>query len=232
MDYIVKQSIHLQTTNKPDISLTQVENYLIDLSSDAESWHQVFDMMGTISVKAEETTNAPALEHENYDPSSKEYTAQAGSAGAGITGLSGGGFYDMDNTFVGDTSDIQNTYKLLFTAQGNYGVYDSAYTFNSGYGIYSSRQVKVWGYCEDTTPVFKVYLRVELVEDVDDGVMGGTFETDWGFKQAAQSPNTTDLGSSIANFVTVGSTVYKFDPTLYTWDENLTPTITAELDSN
>ena len=76
MDYIVKQSIHLQTTNKPDISLTQVENYLLDLSSDAESWHQVFDMMGTISVKAEETTNAPALEHENYDPSTKEYTAQ------------------------------------------------------------------------------------------------------------------------------------------------------------
>ena len=116
----------------------------------------------------------------------------------------------------------------MFTAQGNYGVYDSAYTFNSGYGIYSSRQVKVWGYCEDTTPVFKVYLRVELVEDVDDGVMGGTFETDWGFKQAAQSPNATDLGTSIANFVTVGSTVYKFDPTLYTWDENLTPTLSAE----
>ena len=201
---------------------------LIDLSSDAESWHQVFDMMGTISVKAEETTNAPALEHENYDPATKEYTAQAGAAGAGITGLSGGGFYDMDNTFVGDTSDIQNTYKLLFTAQGNYGVYDSAYTFNSGYGIYSSRQVKVWGYCEDTTPVFKVYLRVELVEDVDDGVMGGTFETDWGFKQAAQSPNATDLGTSIAQKVTVGSTVYKFDPTLYTWDENLTPTLSAE----
>ena len=94
----------------------------------------------------------------------------------------------MNNTYVGDTSDISGTYKLLFTAQGNYGVYDSAYTFNSGYGIYSSRQVKLWGYCEDTTPVFKVYLRVELVEDVDDGVMGGTFEADWGYKQAAQSP--------------------------------------------
>ena len=201
---------------------------LLDLSSDATSWHQVFDAMGTISVKAEETTNAPTLEHENYDPSTKEYTAQAGSAGAGLTGLSGGGFYDMNNTYVGDTSNISGTYKLLFTAQGNYGMYDSAYTFYSGYGMYSSRQVKLWGYCKDDAPVgFKVYLRVELVEDVDDGVMGGTFEADWGYKQAAQSPNTTDLGSSIANFVTVGSTVYKFDPTLYTWDENLPIDITA-----
>ena len=106
-------------------------------------------MMGTISVKAEETTNAPALEHENYDSTSKEYTAQAGSAGAGITGLSGGGFYDMDNTFVGDTLISQHIQTIVYVKV----TMVSKSALLNGHGIYPL--VKVWGYCEDTTPSFK-----------------------------------------------------------------------------
>lgn len=191
---------------------------LVDLTTDSDSWHMLFDAMGTISIKAESTTNDPATEHDGV-----------GTDNDGVTGIDGGGFYDMTNLYTGVA--YPTNYKLLFTGQGNYSVTDGgAHTFSTGYGMYASRKVKVWGYCEDiSSPArFSIHLRVELIEDVDDGEIFGTFESDFGFKQATQSPDATDLAGSNASYFTVGSTIFKFDETRYTWDENVPITVITE----
>ena len=172
-------------------------------------WDLVFNAVGDIFVGAETTTNLPIA--------------------SGVTGISGGGFYDMNNTYTGVT--YPTNWKLLFTAQGFWGgTYAStAAGLYSGYGMYSSRQVRVWGYCREVTPggAFRVYLRVELVEDVDDGIIGGTFDADFGYNKPDQSPNSAAMLTSVANYVTVGATSWVYDPTVYTWNGGITVSQTA-----
>jgi len=164
-------------------------------------WDNIFNSIGEMYIGAEETTNTP------------------GPTPIPTYGLSSGGFYDMNNKYNA------SNWRLLFTANGSGGTYSysgySSYAYSSYGGMYSSRQVRLYGYCRDTVSSFQVFIKVLLIEDADDGIMDGTFDADFGYIMADQSPNASAMLSSVANYVTVNGTQFIFDPTRYTWTASL-----------
>jgi hypothetical protein len=220
---------------KFNCSLADVDGYALINSNNSEQWQETTET----TVKYTWSTYNDARYFFN---SGGEITFDMDAVGGTSGADDWQGVFDGCGTIVIDVQSVYNTNEanpgltpiagfygitdtetLIFTITGytNYATGD--YGEYGGHGaLYNTRKVNVYAWAEETTE-FNVYFRVELVDDIDSGIVNTEITLNCGHATPAEMPEDTEMALPIGDYFKAGSYTYQFQ-------QREIPAITVHID--
>jgi len=162
-------------------------------------WQQIFDQFDSIRIGAE--TCRIVTDDDNGET---QYDVISTS------GINKGFYNGVIYSATPEFNTILDAGLFRYRGSGAYA-YAYAYAYVYAYSEYNSRRIRIQIKADEVGGTFNIYVKVILVEDVDDlSAITQNITLTSGYAQPSTVPVTTPSPDSGVPYATVGSTVYQF----------------------